>query len=217
MMGQVSTEVQDSIPLPKNQKYGIRVGIDISKPIHSLFDNQNKGFEITADYRIKPNLFIAAELGASNKISDEDYFNFTTKGSYIKAGINFNAYKNWLDMQNEIFIGFRYGFSTFRHTINSISPNQNGTYFTGQSLTTPIKYDHLTAHWAEFIFGIKAEIFNNLYLGFSVSLKGILSQTQPDNFKNLYIPGINTVNLNNNGVGFNYTLSYLIPFTKKNK
>lgn len=217
MLGQVKTESQDSIPLPKDQNYGIRIGIDISKPIHTIFDSQNKGLEITADYRIKSNLFIAGEVGAADRTSQEDYFNFTTKGAYIKAGINLNAYDNWLDMQNEIFIGLRYGFSSFSHTINSITPNQYGTYFSGESLTEPINYDNLSAHWAEFIFGIKVEAFNNFFMGFSVSVKGILSQTTPDNFKNMYIPGVNSVNLNNNGVGFNYTLSYLIPFTKKNK
>ncbi|PCH78409.1 MAG: hypothetical protein COB98_00480 [Flavobacteriaceae bacterium] len=217
MLGQVSMEAQDSIPSPKHQKYGIRVGIDLSKPFHSIFDNQDKGIEITADYRIKPNLFIAAEMGATDRTSQEDYFNFTTKGAYIKAGINFNAYKNWLDMQNEIFVGLRYGFSSFSHTINSITPNQHGSYFSGEAITSPIDFDNLSAHWAEFIFGIKAEAFNNLFIGFSVSLKGVISQTSPENFKNIYIPGVNAVNLNNNGVGFNYTLSYLIPFTKKNK
>ncbi|PCI35566.1 MAG: hypothetical protein COB60_02280 [Flavobacteriaceae bacterium] len=217
MMGQINTEVQDSIPLPKHHKYGLRLGLDLSKPLHSIVDNQNKGIEITADYRIKSNLYIAAEIGATDRTSDEDYFNFTTKGAYIKAGLNFNAYKNWLGMQNEIFIGLRYGFSSFNHTINSITPNQHGAYFTGDPITEPIEYDSLTAHWAEFIFGIKAETLKNVYLGFSVSLKGILSETEPDNFKNIYIPGVNSVNLNNNGVGFNYTLSYLIPFTKKNK
>jgi len=216
-VGQVSAEAQDSIALPKDQKYGIRVGLDISKPFQSIFDNQNKGLEITADYRVKPNLFIAAEMGATDRTSQEDFFNFTTKGAYMKVGINFNAYKNWLDMQNEIFVGLRYGFSSFNHTINSITPNQHGGYFSGESITNPINYDNLSAHWAEFIFGIKAETFNNLFIGFSVSLKGVLSQTEPENFKNMYIPGVNSVNLNNNGVGFNYTLSYLIPFTKKNK
>lgn len=217
MMGQVSIEAKDSITVSKDQKYGLRLGIDVSKPFHSISDNQNKGLEITADYRITPKLFVAIEMGVADRTSEEDYFNVTTKGTYIKAGLNFNAYENWLDMHNEIFVGLRYGFSSFNHTVNSITPNQHGTYFSGEALTTPIHYDQLKAHWAEFIFGIKAETFSNLFIGFSVSLKGILKQTTPDNFINIYIPGVNSVNLNNNGVGFNYTLSYLIPFTKKNK
>jgi hypothetical protein len=35
--------------------------------------------------------------------------NFTTKGSYLKVGFDYNAYENWLDMENVISIGMRYG------------------------------------------------------------------------------------------------------------
>ena len=31
----------------------------------------------------------------------EDYTNSTSKGNYIRIGFNYNAYQNWLDMNNE--------------------------------------------------------------------------------------------------------------------
>ena len=33
----------------------------------------------------------------------------TTSGSYLKAGIDYNMYDNWLDMDNMIYAGFRIG------------------------------------------------------------------------------------------------------------
>jgi hypothetical protein len=44
---------------------------------------------------------------------DDGRLNFFTKGS-PKAGFDYNAYENWLDMENIISIGLRYGFSGFR-------------------------------------------------------------------------------------------------------
>jgi hypothetical protein len=49
--------------------------------------------------------FLAAELGNENKTTDDDRLNFTTKGSYLKVGFDYNAYENWLDMENIISIG----------------------------------------------------------------------------------------------------------------
>ena len=37
----------------------------------------------------------------------------------------------------------------------------------------------------------------------------------PDNFKSLYVPGFNRVFETETGFGFNYTISYIIPFFNK--
>jgi hypothetical protein len=61
---------------------------------------------------------LAAEMEMKKK-TDDDRLNFTTKGSYLKVGFDYNAYENWLDMENIISIGLRYGFSTFNQELNS--------------------------------------------------------------------------------------------------
>lgn len=206
---------QDTIKIKEN--YGIRIGVDLNKPINSFFETENKGLEIVSDFRVLKNYYAAVELGFLDKTTNEDYLNFTTKGSYIKAGFNYNAYENWIGMNNEIYVGLRYGLSFFSQTLNSYTPNVYGTYFIPETLELNTDFKDLTAHWVEFVFGMKVETFNNLYLGASVSFNNLISTTDPDNFKNLQVPGFNRVFLNNKGVGFNYTLSYLIPILKKNK
>ena len=69
--------------------YGLRIGVDISKPIIRFTNKKYKGFEVTGDYRISERLFVATELGYEEKTSIEDYTNSTAKGSYIKLGANF--------------------------------------------------------------------------------------------------------------------------------
>ncbi len=199
------------------ESYGLRVGVDLSKPLISFLEPESKGLELVGDIRILRNYYAAVELGFEDKISKEDYMNYTTKGSYIKAGVNYNAYKNWKGMTNEIYVGVRYGFGLFNQTLNSYTPNIKGTYYIPTEVLPNTEFKDLSAHWAELVFGLKAETFKNLYLGFSFSFKTMISSKEPTNFKNLYVPGFNRVYLNDTGFGINYTLSYLIPIIKKEK
>jgi len=196
--------------------YGIRIGIDLSNPARSFFDNNRKSLELIADYRINKKIYAAIELGFLDKNTIEDYIDFSTNGQYFKIGANYNLYENWLDMDNEVFIGLRYGFSTFKQTLNSytiysdvVLPGVSNNNFNKE-------YKGLNANWGELVFGIKVETLKNVFLGASFSFKKIISTKEPDNFKNLYIPGFNRVFLNNGGIGFNYTISYRLPLYKKN-
>ncbi len=44
-----------------------------------------------------------------------------------------------------------------------------------------------------------------------------MSSKDPENFKTLYAPGFNRVYATGTGFGFNYTISYLIPFLKNKR
>ncbi|WP_036819905.1 DUF6048 family protein [Polaribacter sp. Hel1_85] len=210
---------KDSIVYKTN--YGFRVGIDISKPILAQFNSSYSGLEIVGDYRIKKNFYIAAEVGFEEETTAEDYTNSTSKGNYIRLGFNYNAYQNWLDMNNEIFVGYRYGFSFFEQTLNSYTPNvitdieDYPLYFPANTNTTPFTITGLNAHWSEFVVGFRAETFKNFFITFSGSYKILMSVKDPENFKTLYSPGFNRIFESGSGFGFNYTLTYLIPFKKK--
>lgn len=195
-------------------RYGIRFGIDIIQPIYSLFDDGKKGLEIVADYRIMDKIFVAAELGYNDTTTFEDYYNFSTNGFYAKFGADFNIYKNWIGMENLMYVGLRYGFSGFNQTLNQAIINAD-PFLPNETLLDPVDYNGLNASWISVVFGMKVEVLHNLFLGFSISVNKLISSKEPENFKNLFIPGFNKVFVNNNGFGFNYTISYLIPFYKK--
>ena len=55
-------------------------------------------------------------------------------------------------------------------------------------------------------------------MGLSLRLNRLLSDKVPENFDNIYIPGFNKKTEDNKfGAGFNYTLTYSIPFASKKK
>ncbi len=204
----------DTIPL-KTERYGIRVGVDLYKIARSIYDEDYQGLEFVGDYRLTKKIYIAGELGNENKTTDEDQLNFTTKGSYFKVGFDYNTYENWLNMENLIHVGLRYGVSTFSQELNSYKIYNPNVYFgESQVFDSGQKFDGLTASWAEIVVGVKVKVINNIFVGFSARMNYIVSNKEPDNFENLYIPGFNRTYDGPFGVGFNYTVSYFIPIYK---
>lgn len=215
-MMQSQTTKKDSIPV-KIDRYGLWVGIDIYQLALSAFDSNYSGIELTGQYRLTKKIFLAAEVGNQNTTEYEPQLSFTANGSYITAGANYNLYQNWLGMENQIYMGLRYGFSTFSQTLNSYKIYDPNPYFPNPEpiITSGEKFSGLSAQWLELVFGTNVKVYNNIFVGFSVNANLLLSNTEPDNFANLYIPGFNNTYDGDFGVGFSYTVSYFIPIYKK--
>ena len=208
------TKKTDSIP-PKIEKYGIRFGTDISKIVQSFYDKNYKGIEFVGDYRVTKNYYLAGELGNENTTVEDNKLSFTTQGTYLKIGFDYNSYENWLDMRNMIYLGMRYGASTFSQTLNSYKLYNTSTYFPEAPTIFPgEKFNGLTSQWIEVVLGLKAEVLKNIYLGASIRMNRLLTNTKPDNFDNLYIPGFNRTYNGDFGIGFNYSVSYFLPLYK---
>jgi hypothetical protein len=155
----------DSIPA-KIEKYGVRFGADISKLIQSFYDKNYKGIEFVGDYRLTKNYYLAGELGNENTTIEDERLSFTTQGTYLKVGFDYNSYENWLDMRNMLYIGMRYGASTFSQTLNSYNIYNTSNYFPeAPTVISGEKFNGLTSQWIEVVFGLKAEVLKNIYLG----------------------------------------------------
>lgn len=214
LLGNAQEKKKDSVA-PKTERFGVRFGVDLFKLTRSFYEKDYRGLELVGDYRLTKRFYIAAELGNENKTVDDAQVNFTTQGTYIKAGFDYNAYENWLNMENMIYVGLRYGVSSFSQKLNNYEVYNTQPYF-GESPTIDVgtEYNGLSAQWAEVVSGVKVEVINNIYVGFSLRLHYLISNKKPENFDNLYIPGFNRTYEGNFGVGFNYTVSYFLPLYK---
>ena len=222
---------QDSVEA--TDPYGLRIGIDLSRPLISLLNEDYTGLELVGDFRIRNRLFVAAEIGNEEKSFEEilgneelspsaSLYSYTTSGSYIKAGVNYNTYQNWYGMNNVIYVGGRYAFSTFSHTLNSFSYYNSNRYWNPSTLTSSDvsaqEFSGLNASWIELVIGINAELFGNFYMGISTRLGYRITNKESEDFPNLWIPGFNKVTDDSSfGFSFNYTLSYFLPIFKKEK
>lgn len=216
----ISTLAQtDSIPsdsLRYTQKYGLRLGGDVSKLVRTFLDEDYSGFEINGDYRLTKTLYVAGEIGFEENTTSNDQLNSTANGSYFKGGVDYNMYKNWLGMENMIYAGFRVGAASFKQTLNSYTVYQTNQSWPPTTVNSGEEFNGLSAIWGELIIGIKAEVFNNIYVGLNAQLKGRITEKEPNNFENIFIPGFGrTYDSGSFGIGFGYNISYLIPLFKK--
>ena len=217
----IDTNPKDTVVY--KQKYGLRVGVDLSRPIVSFLQDGYTGLEFVGDYRLTNKLYLAAELGNEKKTKQEDLYNFTTSGSYIKLGVDYNTYANWYGEQNAIFIGGRYALSSYSQTLNAYEIFDTNRYWFSDGFApgsdTVQEYGGRNASWLEFVFGTKVELFANIYLGGSVRLGFLFTDPNKEGtFPDLFIPGFNKITDGSRfGVGYNYTLTYFIPLYKKEK
>ena len=220
VFSQAESELNDSLTI-KDKLLNInkiRLGFDIFKPIKSSSDGDNLNYEIVGDLQITENLYLAAEYGLIDRLIEDENINFNSNGSFLRFGFDYNMFKNWVGMDNAIFLGLRYGSSNFSNKIESYNVRNSDAYFSNfvDNNYQTIDHSNLTGNWLEIVAGVKVETFNNVYLGFSLRLNKLLSTQKPENFDNLYIPGFNKVTDDNTfGSGFNYTLTYSIPLRKK--
>ena len=215
----------------KSEIYGLRVGIDLSRPLLTLLNDNYQGLEIVGDYRISKHLFLAAELGNESRVVEEvldnadginriTLYDIKSAGSYLKLGVDYNTYTNWYGMNNSIIIGARYAFSTFSNTLNNYRYFDSNRYWNPDDFVSGEafvgEYTGLNASWLELLVGVKAELFANFFLGASIRLNVLVTDKDAGAFTNIWIPGFNRKTDNTRfGWGFNYTLSYLLPIYRK--
>ena len=220
LIGQTESNSNDT--LIKKEKLlninKIRLGLDLLKPILSSSEGDNLNYEIVGDLQLTENVYLAGEYGLVDKVIEDENINFNSTGSFLRIGFDYNMFENWIGMDNSIYVGVRYGTSSFSSKILDYNVRNKDSYFS--NLVTDefqtIEYSNLSGNWVEVLLGIKVETFKNVYLGLSLRLNKLLSDEKPNNFGNLFIPGFNKVTDENTfGSGFNYTLTYSIPLKKR--
>jgi len=219
---EIKNEETDSI-IPKQKLINIdklSIGIDLYRPIYSNINDDDLSYELITTLRIFKDFSIASEIGSLDRYIEDENVNFTSSGEYIKFGFDYNLYNNWTGMDNSIYLGIRFATSNFNNKIDNYSIRNPDSYWSNTVTDgyEVVNHSNQNANWLEFLVGIKVETIKNIYFGISLRLNRLLSNSSPNNFSNLYIPGFNKVTDDNSwGSGFNYTLTYSLPlnFNKK--
>ncbi|MDR1154314.1 MAG: DUF6048 family protein [Bacteroidales bacterium] len=201
---------QDTIRYPINAMKGIRVGVDISKlllPV--IYSGEQMGFEATADMYIKGNLFGVAEAGWLYVDLNRDAYHYRENGLYGKIGVDYNLLKSRRPYSNDIvYAGVRYGLSVFSQQADQVTiPG----YFWPDATGHRIPKSTMQAQWLELLFGVKAEVLKNLYVGLTFRFKFKTVSPGDDDSIPYRIPGYGNGN-SGFALGINYQVSYNIRF-----
>ena len=135
-------EVIDALKKRMEKKpHTIRFGIDLSKPVMAQIDKDYFGLELVGDIRLFSEFYGAMEIGNEKKTQQSERINFTTTGTYLKLGFDYNMYKNWKGMNNAIYLGMRIGNSFHKQQVNEYEPYQIDHYWNCLLYTSPSPRD----------------------------------------------------------------------------
>jgi len=196
---------QDTIIFPLK----IKVGFEVSGPVIYLIEKNNliaEGF-ISADINEK----YAAVLNAG--YADYSYsqynYEYLTNGLFIRAGADINLLQPKKSLGKYwVGTGLRYGISHFSSEVPKFG--QDTYYGTFASSIAP-RTDWV--HFFEFSPGVRAEVFKNFSIGWTISLRMLLYSTTSKDLRPIYVPGFG-----NSGkllsAGMSYFISWNIPYKK---
>jgi hypothetical protein len=191
--------------------HDVSLGVDLSRFIVPIIDSSRYGWELSADYELLNDMFVNLEIGAQNTQFRAPQYHYFSKGAYTRLGIDYNFMKH-IDERStdQLLVGIRYGFTTFFHQADNITLYDN---IWGDMPNLKTDRNWLTANWLEATTGMRAHLFNNFYLGWSVRFRVRLWLQEDEIMEPYYIPGFGRA-WNNSWVGVNYSLYYKIPLFK---
>lgn len=194
---------QDTVMFPLK----IRAGIDVSGPVIYFSDRNNLSLEgfVSLD-RNEKMAFILGGGYLDYKYSQYNY-DYSCKGIFFRGGVDFNLLKPQVSAGKYMAgLGLHYGLSFFKPETSAF---QQGNYW--GTVTSSIPGRMRFGHFLEVAPGVKTEIFRNISIGWTVSLRLLLSGGGGKDLRPIYFPGFG------NGdktvtAGFNYYLTWNIPF-----
>jgi hypothetical protein len=190
----------------------LRLMVDISHPIGSLFLKDQYSFETYWDYTLKEDVFAVLELGYGGGKIDYENLKYSSANSFIKLGIERSLFSPIYDQDRDMLvIGARYAaaYGTRSDAVFTI-PNPFG----GTKEST-VDAKSFFAHWAEITMGLRFELLPRLYTGWNIRLKINFSpnafdgQVAPNNLAGFGKTGGATA------IGFNYYLGYSLRWQQR--
>jgi hypothetical protein len=198
---------QDTILIPLK----IKIGLEVSGP--AIYFSEKNILNAEGYVSVDMNEKYSAVLGGgflNYKYSQYNY-EYLNNGIFILAGVDINLLKPEKSMGKYwAGIGLRYGLSRFSWEVPSFTQeNKWGT--TSSSIAKQTNW----GHFLQISPGVRAEMFKNFSMGWSVSLRMLLYTGTGKDLRPIFFPGFG------NGAktittGLNYFIVWNIPYKKIN-
>jgi Domain of unknown function (DUF6048) len=203
----VQGNAQDTILIPLK----IKVGLEVSGPA-IYFSEKNilkaEGY-ISADINEKVSMVLGG--GYLNYKYSQYNYNYLNKGIFIRTGVDFNLLKPEKALGKYwAGIGLRYGLSIFNSEVPSFQ-HENYWGTTSSAIARQTNW----GHFIEASPGVRAEVFRNFSIGWTISLRMLIYSGTGKDLRPIYFPGFG-----NGGktftTGLNYFIVWNIPYKKIN-
>ena len=197
-------DITDQTPLFN----GLTIQPDVASIVSSLLSTgETYSYEAGIQIDLKHKFYPVVEMGfaGANKTAANN-INFKTNGLYGRIGVDLNLLTPKKDEKptTTLFLaGVRLGMSSFPYNISNAIMTDD--YWGGnQSINYSDKI--ATKLWYEIVIGMRVEVTKNIFMGWTVRNKSLLSQDTTGEVTPWYVPGygINTEN--------NWGISYVIGY-----
>jgi len=199
---------QDSIVQKVPLISGLRIEADAGSGLISLLSGGNLyNYEGAVQLYILDRFYPVFEMGFSgvNKISGSG-IRFHGEGLFYRLGTDFNMMKSREGAKptnNLLLVGARLGFSNFRYDLLDITITDKFRDIVTVKNMNDINH---SSFWFELTGGIRVELIKNVFLGWNVKYKSLITKTLPGEYYPWHIPGYG---INTEGVwGFSYVIGY---------
>jgi hypothetical protein len=191
---------------------GLRLGVDLSRFALYYLAPEREGYEVSGDFEIKKDIYIAGEYGKENVTLEKESFDYKSDGYYFRAGVdrNFLNYDS-IARYEMAYAGLRYGFSSQTHSANNIIVKSP---YWGDLTNAGIPEIQCNTHWVEVVAGIRAELFKGFFIGWSVRGRVRLAHSGYGSMEPYNVPGYGNGSKKSN-LGFNFSIYYRIPLFKQ--
>lgn len=186
---------------------GLRIGTDLIALGKTVFNSPLSGWELNADVDFG-RYYLALEYGTWARKDSLRNGYYENDGRYIRLGVDINFLLKDPD-RNMVFIGFRYGRSSFNENLTYITPVDDFG-----DIQTTISNANATAGWAEMTAGLRIKIWKPIWMGYTARMKFFPGVTGSPELETFDIPGYGKT-AKSVYWGFNYQVFYRIPFQKQ--
>ncbi|HEY1164366.1 MAG TPA: DUF6048 family protein [Chitinophaga sp.] len=188
---------------------GLRIGVDLSRIAVKAFQPYRTDVSVSADYRLKKNLYAAAEAGWHTTSHSDTNYTYKGNGAFVTIGVDNNFLKKQDTKERFLFYGgVRYGFAHLNYEAPSYTIYDS---YWGDRIKGSFPKTSVNAHWMELLIGIKAEVLKNFFLGWNIREKIMISGPDKNSqFPPIIIPGFGN-GTKGSQIDWQYTVSYSIP------
>jgi len=152
--------------------------------------------------------YLVLDWGITQLELSGDDFEYGVQGNFFRIGpqVNLMPYN---ELRSNIYFGIMYGQSNFS---DEILYSRSTVHWPEEDLM--LSNSNLVSRWAEVNLGINARIYKSFYMGFIVRFKFVNTLSGAETLNPYTIPGYGKAD-ELNRFGFNYFLTYRIPFRDK--
>ncbi|MDZ7743981.1 MAG: DUF6048 family protein [Bacteroidota bacterium] len=183
---------------------------DLGAAVVQFMDEYRSMYAFAADLQIRETTYAGIITGWQKVDKAGEVFDYTSSGIFVKADVKYDFLnKKDSDKTSIAYISGRLAFSAFNQEARNIV--LRNTYWGDKHFE--LQKQNLNAIWLELGGGIRADMFRHFMLGWNLHIRVMAKKPDYYLIPPHYIPGFGggeeTVVF-----GFEYTLSYRIPFAR---